>query len=96
MRETYVKPMFYYESFGLTQSIAKACALSHPENKTLGESNHYNENTCTWDMNGVNLFVMGVNDACSFGPAEDEKDIFSFMGLCYNNPDGQGGLFSSM
>jgi len=93
VKETYIKPVFYYESFGLTQSIAKACEMHHTD--TLGNSNHYSELTCEWDFDGETMFfITGLNADCDDGP-DPEDEEFDFGGLCYNNPDGQGTIFSS-
>ena len=86
MKETYVKPVIYFESFALTQTIARNCGDTHTS--TLGESNHYNENTCCWVIGGITLFF---EDHCNY-PMDDGEEI---EGLCYNNPGSGQTIFSS-
>jgi len=86
MKEQYRKPMIFFESFSLAQTIARNCGDMH--DSTLGESNHYNENTCEWDFGGLILFF---EPRCEYNVEEGEE----IEGLCYNNPDGGQQLFSS-
>jgi len=87
VKESYVKPAIYFESFALSQTIARNCGDTH--DSTLGESTHYNENTCTWDLGeGFTLFF----GHCDY-EVEDGEEIGAF---CYNNPDGGQELFSSV
>ena len=89
-----MKPKLFFESFSLTQTIAKNCGDTHTG--TLGESNHDDENTCQWVLGDMYLFFV---DAC-----EDSDTIgnpkpgepWEFEGLCYNNPDGGKIVFSSI
>lgn len=92
MKERYIKPMIYFESFSLTQTIARDCGDTHTG--TLGESNHYDETTCEWDLGGFTIFFLTDGDRCDDGPDEpgDEYEIDAF---CYNNPDGGREIFSS-
>jgi len=85
MKEQYVKPSIFFESFSLTQTIARNCGDTH--DSTLGESNHYNEYTCEWDVGGFTLFF----DHCDYVMDEDEE----VEGICYNNPNGGQTVFSS-
>ncbi len=90
MKETYLKPKIYFESFALAQTIAKNCGDTHQS--TLGESTHYNEQTCTWDMGGYTIFFLDHYDD---GPENEEEEVES-EGVCYNNPDGGVEIFSSL
>lgn len=85
MKERYVKPALRFESFALSQTIAQDCGDTH--DSTLGESNHYNANTCGWDVGGFTIFF----DHCDYPMDEDEE----VEGVCYNNPDGGQTVFSS-
>ena len=89
MREKYVSPAILFESFALSQTIARACAVYHTS--TLGESTHYNESTCTWDVGGYTIFFP---DHCDDGPDSPEDD-YEIDIACYNNPDGGDEIFSS-
>ena len=97
MKEQYVKPSIFFESFSLTQTIARNCGDTHQS--TLGQSNHYNENTCQWIVgNSVYFFVGACKDSSEIGDPtpEDVEDGMEIMeGLCYNNPDGGQEIFSS-
>ena len=86
MKEQYRKPMIFFEGFSLTQTIARNCGDKHQG--TLGESTHYNENTCTWDLGDFTLFF----DHCDYQMEEDEE----IEGVCYNNPNGGQTVFSSV
>lgn len=90
MREQYTKPLIYFESFTLSQSIARNCGDTH--DSTIGESTHYDENTCAWDVGGFTIFFP---DHCDDGP-DSPEDEYEIEGLCYNNPDGGAMIFSSM
>jgi hypothetical protein len=85
MKEQYRKPLIFFESFSLAQTIAKNCGDTHQS--TLGESNHYDAYTCEWDVGGFTLFF----DHCDYPMDEDEQ----VEGICYNNPDGGQSVFSS-
>ncbi|MBQ5951132.1 MAG: hypothetical protein IJL66_03155 [Lachnospiraceae bacterium] len=98
MKEQYVRPVVYVESFTLTQTIAKDCGDMHQG--TLGESNHYDEYSCVWNVGGVILFYsdhcedydsMGLEEGEEFGPDDD----FEIGGRCFNNPTGGQQIFSS-
>ena len=86
MKESYVKPTIYFESFALSQTIAVDCGDTH--SGTFGPgSNHYNMYTCSWDVGGFTVFL----EHCDYEMEEDEE----IEGLCYNNPDGGQTIFSS-
>ena len=89
MKEQYVSPAILFESFALSQTIARNCGDTH--NSTLGESTHYNESTCAWDLGDYFLFLAG-NSACT---DETFDSIDEVDALCYNNPDGGTDVFSS-
>ncbi len=89
MKEQYTKPLIFFESFSLAQTIARNCGDTH--DSTIGESNHYNENTCEWDVGGFTVFFI---DRCEDGPDSPEDD-YEINGSCYNNPDGGQEIFSS-
>ena len=88
MKETYVKPTIYVESFALAQSIARGCGDVH--SGTVGQSTHKDEYSCAWDLNGMLLFLES-NSACDF-PMDEGVEI---DGICYNNPDGGRTVFAS-
>ena len=90
MKETYVKPALFIESFELTQTIALNCGDTH--DSTIGQSTHYSYVKCVWDAGGVTLFF--TTGICDDGP-DSPEDEFEFAGLCYNNPDGGQEIFSS-
>ncbi len=95
MKEQYVKPLIAFESFSLTQSIARNCGDTH--SGTLGESTHLDEKTCAWDVGGYTIFLLYLdNSPCEGGDGpESEDEVFEFDALCYNNPDGGKEIFSS-
>ena len=99
MKEKYVAPAILFESFALSQTIARNCGDKHQG--TLGESNHYNESTCAWIVGGVEIFFDST-------PCADWEDYFwegdtpenypngiDIEGACYNNPSGGQEIFSS-
>jgi len=89
MKESYRKPLIFFENFSLAQTIARNCGDTH--SGSLGESTHYNENTCTWDIEGFTLFFGHCDE-----PVElDDDGNWEMEGLCYNNPDGGQTVFSS-
>lgn len=94
MKEQYVKPMIFFESFSLTQTIARQCG-TEPYN-SFGESNHYNENTCEWVIGGdyTLFFTAETSGRCDDGP-DEAGDEYDFEGFCYNNPENGHELFSS-
>ena len=96
MKEQYVKPLIVFEDFSLTQTIARNCGDTHTG--TLGESTHYDEFTCTWDLGGVTIFFTEPDDypydTCDDGPWDPETE-YEVEGMCYNNPDGGQEIFSS-
>ena len=86
MKEQYVKPVIFFENFSLTQTIARNCGDAH--DSTIGESTHYDEETCTWVLGDFTVF---------FGHCEyDIDEEGEIEGFCYNNPDGGQGIFSSI
>lgn len=89
MKELYMKPVIFFEDFSLSQTIARNCGDKHQG--TLGESTHYNERTCTWDLGGFTIFFL---DHCDDGP-DSPDDEWEIEGVCYNNPDGGQEIFSS-
>ena len=91
MKESYRKPLIFFESFTLAQTIARNCGDTH--SGTKGESTHYNENTCVWDLGGgVTLFF--IENGCFDGP-DGPDDVYEGDGICYNNPSGGQQFFSS-
>ena len=94
MKEKYIKPALFVESFALSQTIARNCGDTH-SNTEVG-SNHYNEDTCEWDVGDCTLFYgercdedMTVKEGMSL------EEILEFFDLCYNNPSGLQTVFSS-
>ena len=100
MKERYVKPQLLFESFSLSQTIAKDCGDTH--DSTLGESTHYEVTTCMWDVGGYTIFFDHCGDEQIDMPEEGEyDDIYEYVAEvleveCYNNPDGGQMVFSSM
>jgi len=101
MKERYVKPQLLFESFSLSQTIAKDCGDTH--SGTLGESNHYDAETCEWDAGDYTIFFDHCGDEQvppieGSGMTEEEYEamIADIVGLCYNNPDGGQTIFSSL
>lgn len=92
MKEKYVSPELFFESYSLSQTIARNCGDTHQS--TLGESNHYNEATCEWDLGGFTIFFTADGDRCDDGP-ENADDEYELDAICYNNPDGGQEIFSS-
>ena len=97
MKEQYVKPKIFFESFSLTQTIARTCGDNHTG--SLGQSNHYDEYSCQWVLGDQFYFFDGVPvppcaDAESIGSPEPGDDV-EIYGMCYNNPDGGREVFSS-
>ena len=90
MKDKYVKPLLVFESFSLSQTIARNCGDKHEG--TLGESTHYDEDTCEWDLGGYTIFYI---PRCDDGP-EGPDDPFEIDALCYNNPNGGQEIFSSL
>ena len=96
MKEKYVSPALFFESFALSQTIARNCGDNHQG--TLGESTHYNENTCTWSFgDDMNIFWSHCDMSMEeWGTQDDEGNWeIDIEGLCYNNPDGGQTIFAS-
>ena len=96
MKETYVKPVICFESFALSQTIARQCSGSD----AAANSNHYSENTgCSYDIGGETVFYEASN--CDFDmELADEvgmtmEQMLEELGMCYNNPEGGYQVFSS-
>ena len=87
MKAQYVKPLICFESFSLSQTIARNCGDTHTGTFGPG-SNHYNEYTCSWDVGGFTIFF----EHCYYEMEEGEE----IEGMCYNNPSGGQEIFSSM
>ena len=100
MKEEYVKPLIVFESFSLTQTIARNCGDTH--DSTLGQSNHLEPNSCQWivgdpndpDTASIYFFEGACRDAEEGGIGGPDDD-WDFGALCYNNPDGGQEVFSS-
>lgn len=104
MKEQYVKPKIFFESFSLAQTIAKDCGDKHQG--TFGQSNHYDPFTCKWIIgSGEGATILFFKGSCADADLigdltpediEDGLDINDFIeGMCYNNPDGGQSIFSS-
>ena len=92
MRESYVKPVLFFESFALSQTIAKFCENAHQSG--FGEPNHYNETECAWDTGAYALFLTTTAPkTCDF-PMDDYEGE-DMGGMCYNNPSGGQAFFAS-
>ena len=96
MKEQYTKPVIIFESFSLTQTIARDCGYSG--HSTLGEPTYYSELNCAWDCGGYTVYLLYLDKGCEDDGPEtpEEAEEFSFEGQCYNNPDGGTEIFSSM
>ena len=94
MKEQYVKPLIFFESFSLTQTIARDCGDDHTSH--WGQSNHYSESACEWVVGEdfAIFFTAELSGRCDDGP-EEEGDEYEFEGFCYNNPSEGVELFSS-
>ena len=94
MKELYVKPSIFFESFSFTQTIAKNCGDTH--SGTYGQSNHWNETSCAWDVGDFTIFVTG-NDACVDCQIDSQEEFaeLEIGAMCYNNPEGEQQVFSS-
>lgn len=95
MKESYVKPMILFESFALTQTIARQCSGGDP----VANSNHYSENTgCSYDVGGITVFY---DPFCELDMHLEEgsditlDEILDEFGVCYNNPENGYQVFSS-
>ena len=98
MKEQYVKPMIVFESFVLSQTIARNCGDNH--DSTFGYSNHADEYECQWVIGDGEdalflFFVEACTDADVIGDPEP-GDSWEYEGVCYNNPDGGQEIFSSL
>lgn len=100
MKEQYVKPKIFFESFSLTQTIARACGAMH--DGTLGEPNSADEYTCNWvfpsdeeDEVIYLFFVDACEDSWVIGDPEPGEP-FEYENICYNNPEGGQEIFSSL
>lgn len=100
MKERYVKPQLLFESFSLSQTIAKDCGVVH--GSPLGEATHYSVYNCMWDVGGYTVFFDHCGDEQVPMPEEGEyEDIYEYVAEvfgveCYNNPGGGQMVFSSM
>lgn len=99
MKEEYIKPILMFETFTLSQTIAKNCGDTHTSS-SFGESNHYNENTCQWVMGE---FLVFMNTGCDIETTGDPEmdallldSLLAEYGACYNNPENGQPVFSSM
>lgn len=94
MKQPYVKPLIRFESFVLSQTIARNCGDTH--NGTLGQSTHADENTCAWDMGGGDtIFYDHCNEDMTPSDEISMEELLADMGYCYNNPSGLQTVFSS-
>ena len=96
MKETYVKPLICFESFALSQTIARQCSGWD----AAANSNHYSENSgCSYDIGGETVFYSA--SGCDFDMELDESagitldELLEEFGVCYNNPEGGYQVFSS-
>lgn len=95
MKERYVKPAIYMESFALTQTIARNCGDTHDPASTVGESTHYSPNACTWDIFGYTLFYDHCMENMTPKDGKTIDEMLEGAGFCYNNPNGLQTVFSS-
>lgn len=92
MKEKYVKPALYVESFALSQSIAVVCTGIARAGNWHGRPTMDDDRTCGWETNGgPTLFYSQI--ACDFDLSE--FDSFEWGDYCFNNPSDVHGLFSS-
>lgn len=76
----YVKPELFYESFELSEQIATGCS------RGFIAKQHSDENTCTYNLNGLILFS-SENGDCKYTGEVD--------GFCYHNGGEGSTIFSS-
>ncbi len=83
MKATYTKPLLTMELFSLTQTVARDCSDSIPQDQlTLGDIAN-----CAWDIGGgATVFVAG--STCTL---DGEQMGFA----CYNNPSEGNYIFRS-
>ncbi len=96
MKETYLKPKIYFESFALSQTIARQCTGGD----AAAASNHYSENTgCSYDIGDITVFY--EKNGCEMDMELDPDagitldELLEEFGVCYNNPEGGYQVFSS-
>ena len=94
MKERYVKPVIYFESFKLSQTIARQCR----GNDSAANSNHYSENTgCVYDIGDFTVFYGSCDMDATLDPDAGITldELLEEFGVCYNNPEGGYQIFSS-
>ena len=93
MKEKYVKPALYVESFTLSQSIAMLCGkegeISRYRWNMHGLPLSESDSTCAWDAGGGWL-LFHEGSTCNWN-----MDEFTWEGICYNSPNDSTPLFSS-
>lgn len=105
MKEKYVKPLILCENYTFSQNIAASCGDTHTSE--FGQSNHYDANSCQWELDSETLlFDSRINEGCNAPnllPSWDDNMVAAIIdaylaayGMCYNNPDGSQALFSSI
>ena len=83
MKANYTKPLLAMELFSLTQTVARDCADSIPEDRV-----DFNDpNRCVWHVNAfTTVFVLGTN--CKL-----DGEAMGYA--CYNNPSEGNYIFRS-
>lgn len=89
MKRTYQKPQIAFESFVLTQNIAKPCG--DYSNSTTGKPTHGEPGVCGWEVSGFGVIWVSEESTCN---QVTDPDI-EFGGVCYNSPNGNG-IFASI
>lgn len=105
MKEKYEKPLFFAESFSLSQTVAAGCGIN-----AIPRAMHNNANVCAWEswldvynattgiLDGLGdnvpdvLFTNSVTNCVVKINSDAEAVIYD---ACYNNPEGSLKAFSS-
>ena len=85
MKKKYEKPIFVFEDFSLSTTIAGDCEvkLSTPTN-----------DTCGMDFSGLKVFLDGMG-GCTDIQVDNVGGDGEFNGICYHVPSGDENLFMS-
>lgn len=91
MKKEYIKPSLNIERFTLAQNIAESCGVYQTSGGVHGKPALADKSVCGWDIGGgKSIFV-----SASVCTGMQVDDAASIEGVCYNNPDGNHGIFSS-
>lgn len=84
MKANYSKPLLAMEMFSMTQSTARDCADSIPQDRL----NFSDPNGCGWDVGMNQIFFLEGGTACNMNGE-------GMLGICYNNPSEGNYIFRS-